>query len=198
MKKGYSRPINYYVALSLAKLLKYNQLILEQTTLDLHAAFKVGARRIAKDEKRYTDLHKAHGIEQAHWELLTQREYWTPDQSRAVRSVMANVIEVSMTIAGMPAVPLPGQYVAALIAEVVAPCNYMIAAVKAPDTFDAADASGLVGTSEEKKMEYPQLMSLIIAYAGGYGDEPHGYELPTEVTEQVREANTSKRTKKPA
>ena len=166
--------------------------------MDLHSAFKIGARRIAKDEKRYTDLHKAHGIEQAHWELLTQREYWTPDQSRAVRSVMANVIEVSMTIAGMPAVPLPGQYVAALIAEVVAPCNYMIAAVKAPDTFDATDASGLLGTSEVKTMEYQQLMALILAYAGGYGDEPAEHLLPREMADRVQQENTSKRTKKPA
>lgn len=166
--------------------------------MDLHSAFKIGARRIAKDEKRYTDLHKAHGIEQAHWELLTQREYWTPDQSRAVRSVLANVIEVSMTIAGMPAVPLPGQYVAALIAEVVAPCNYMIAAVKCPDTFDATDASGLLGGMEVRTMEYQQLMALVLAYAGGYGDEPHGHMLPRELADKVSEANTSKRTKKPA
>ena len=166
--------------------------------MDLHSAFKIGARRIAKDEKRYTDLHKAHGIEQAHWELLTQREYWTPDQSRAVRSVLANVIEVSMTIAGMPAVPLPGQYVAALIAEVVAPCNYMIAAVKAPDTFDATDASGLLGGTEIKAMEYQQLMALVLAYAGGYGDEPHAHVLPGELEDKVSQANQSKRTKKPA
>ena len=166
--------------------------------MDLHSAFKIGARRIAKDEKRYTDLHKAHGIEQAHWELLTQREYWTPDQSRAIRSVLANVIEVSMTISGMPAIPLPGQYVAALIAEVVAPCNYMVAAVKAPDTYDAMDASGLLGTSEVKTMEWQQLAALVLAYAGGYGDEPADYMLPTEVTEQVKKANESKRVKKPA
>ena len=165
--------------------------------MDLHAAFKIGARRIAKDEKRYTELHKAHGIEQAHWELLIQREYWTPDQSRAVRSVLANVIEVSMTIAGMPAVPLPGQYVAALIAEVVAPCNYMIACVKAPDTFDATDASGLLGEHEIKTMPYQQLMALTLAYAGGYGDEPDNERLPKEVVEKVKEANQNPRIKKP-
>ena len=164
--------------------------------MDLHSAFKIGARRIAKDDKQYTDLHKAHGIEQAHWELLTQGEYWTPDQSRAIRSILANVIEVSMTIAGMPAIPLPGQYVAALIAEVVAPCNYMIAAVKAPDTFDATDASGLLGGAEVRTMEYQQLMALVIAYAGGYGEEPHGHQLPRSVKEKVTQANESKRTKK--
>ena len=166
--------------------------------MDLHSAFKIGARRIAKDEKRYTDLHKAHGIEQAHWEMLTQREYWSVDQSRAVRSVLANVIEVSMTIAGMPAIPLPGQYVAALIAEVVAPCNYMLAAIKAPDTFDATDASGLIGDTEVRTMEPQQMMSLVLAYAGGFGDEPAADMLPRQVAVEVEKANTSKRTKKPA
>lgn len=103
-----------------------------------------------------------------------------------------------MTIAGMPAIPLPGQYVAALIAEVVAPCNYMIAAVKAPDTFDATDASGLLAQSEVKRMEPQQLMALIIAYAGGYGGEPGNEKLPRSVAEKVKEANANPRTKKTA
>lgn len=166
--------------------------------LDLHTAFKVGAKRIAKDEKMFTTLHKAHGIEQAQWELLTQREYWTPDQSRAVRSVLANVVEVSMTIAGMPAIPLPGQYVAAVIAEVVSPCNYMLACIKAPDTFDATDASGLLSQMEVKKMEHQQMMGLVLAYAGGFGGEPGQDKLPLEIVEKVNEANQSKRVKKPA
>jgi hypothetical protein len=166
--------------------------------LDIHQAFKIGARRIAKDEKAYTDLHKAHGIESAHWEMLTQKEYWSPDQARSVRSVLANAIEVSMTIAGMPAIPLPGQYAAALIAEVVAPCNWAIAANKCPDTFDAADASGLIGTSEVKPMEYQQILSLVMAYAGGFGDEPRDHKLPHVLAERMTQMNTDKRTKKPA
>lgn len=163
--------------------------------MNLHQAFKIGARRIAKDEKIYTDLHKSHGIEQAHWELLTQYEYWSADQSRAIRSILANVVEVSMTIAGMPAIPLPGQYVAAVIAEVVAPCNWMVAAVKAPDTFDATDASGLLGDSEVKPLEYQQMMALILAYGGGSEREPAD-KLPVAVSEKVKEANKSTRIKK--
>lgn len=166
--------------------------------MDLHSAFKIGARRIAKDEKAYSELHKSHGIEQAHWELLTQKEYWTPDQARAVRSVLANVTEVSMTIAGMPAIPLPGQYTAALIAEVVAPCNWMVAAVKVPDTFDATDASGLLGQSEVKPMEYQQMMSLIIAYGGHYGDEPRDQKVTPLVQGEMAKANQDTKVKKPA
>ena len=164
--------------------------------MDLHTAFKIGAKRIAKDEKAYTDLHKAHGIEQAHWELLTAREYWTPDEARAIRSILANVVEVSMTIAGMPAIPLPGQYVAALIAEVVAPCNWMLAAVRAPDTFNAMDASGLMQETEIKPMEYQQMMSLIMAYGGDFTGQPMADIVPKLVTEKVAEQNQNVKAKK--
>jgi hypothetical protein len=166
--------------------------------VDLHAAFKVGAKKIAQHDRQYTELHKAHGIEQAHWDLLTQKEYWTPDQSRGIRSVLANVIEVSMTIAGLPAIPLPGQYVAALISEVVSPCNYLVAAIKAPDTFDATDATGLMKEVEIRTMEPQQMMALVIAYAGDYTREPPGEVLPQQVSVKVQEANQSKRVKKPA
>lgn len=166
--------------------------------LDLHNAFKIGARRIAKDDRAYTDLHKEHGINDADWRLLTQDEYWTPDQARAVRSILANAIEISMTIAGMPAIPLPGQYVAALISEVVSPCNYMLACVKAPDTFDATDASGLMVESQVRTMDVTQLMALTIAYAGGYTSEPQNHVIPKLVADRVAEANESKKIRKPA
>ena len=162
--------------------------------MDLHLAFKIAARRIAQQDREYTELHKAHGIEETHWNLLTQAEYWTPDQARAIRSVLANVVEVSMTIAGMPAVPLPGQYVAALICEVVSPCNWMLASIKAPDTFDAFDATGIMGPEDVKPMKHEQMMSLVMAYAGGYDGEPH-QKLDRLIVQQVKESNESDKVK---
>ena len=163
--------------------------------MELHQAFRIGAKKIAQDQRRYSELHKSYGIEEVHWNLLTQDEYWTPDQARSVRSILANVVEVSMTIAGMPSIPLPGQYVAAVIAEVVAPCNRMLACSKSPDTFDATAASGLLGTSEVKQMELHQLIALTLAYSAGFPDEPPAHKLPEETVEMVKEANTSKRKK---
>ena len=164
--------------------------------MDLHHAFKIGALKLARDDFAYLDLHKQMGIEEFHWQLLTQREYWTPDQARAIRSILANVIEVSMTIAGMPAIPLPGQYVAAVIATCVAPCNRLVACTKAPDAFDAFDASGLTGTSEVTEMTPQQLMALVIAYSGGYDSEPPAHKVPHLVEDQVRKANESTKVKK--
>ena len=161
--------------------------------MDIHQAFKVGAKIIAAHEKAYTTLHKAHGLEQAEWELITQSEYWSIDQARQVRSILASVVEVSMTIAGMPAIPLPGQYVAAVIAEVVAPCNRMVACTKAPDTFDAAEASGILSTHEVKDMSVQQLMALVLAYSGGFPEEPAAHRLPKELGTQIQAENVSKR-----
>jgi hypothetical protein len=151
----------------------------------------MGAKKLAQEDRKYTALHKSHGIDQSHWELLTQGEYWTPDQARQIRSILANMIEISMTIAGMPAIPMPGQYVAALIAEIVAPCNRMLACVKSPDTFDATDASGLFGTHEVKDMSTQQLMSLVLAYSGDTKAEPGAHMLPADVVDQVSNENKS-------
>ena len=157
--------------------------------MDIHKAFQHGAQILAANNCRYTTLHKGHGIDEYHWEILTQEEYWSPDQARDMRSILANAIEVCMTISGMPAIPLPGQYAAALIALVVAPCNRMVACVKCPDTFDADAASGILGTHEIKDMPVQQLMALVLAYSGGFPGEPAAHKLPRDVSETVKKAN---------
>ncbi len=157
--------------------------------MDIHNAFRQGAKVIAKNEAEYTTLHKGHGIDQSHWELLTQKEYWSPDQARQIRAILASTLEVSLTIAGMPAIPLPGQYVAAVIAEIVSPSNRMLACTKAPDTFDAAAASGIMETHQIKPMPFQQLMGLTLAYSGGYAGEPAAHRLPAEVKQMVKQAN---------
>ena len=162
---------------------------LEEMKLEIHKAFRYGAEILAADTCKYTNLHKGHGIDPTHWEILTQKEYWTPDQARQIRSILANVVEVSMTISGMPAIPLPGQYVAAVIASVVAPCNRMVACVKAPDTFDADAASGILDTHEVKEMPVQQLLALVVAYSGGFQGEPVSHRLPREVSEDIKRAN---------
>lgn len=147
---------------------------------------------IAQNDAKYTTLHKGHGINESDWDLLTQEEYWSPDQAMQIRSIMAAVLEVAMTIAGIPAIPMPGQYAAALISHVVAPSNRFLACTKCPDTFDAVDASGILGTHEIKPMTTQQLMALTIAYSGGSFAEPQAHKLPREVKETVRKTVSSK------
>lgn len=161
--------------------------------MDIHLAFRLGAEILAKDGNKYTSLHKGHGIDEHSWQLLTQSEYWSPDQARQIRSILASTVEVAMTISGMPAIPLPGQYVAAVIAEVVSPVNRLLACTKAPDTFDADQASGIMDTHVVKDMSVQQLMALVIAYSGGYGGEPRAHKLPSEVKETIKKANVGSR-----
>ena len=155
--------------------------------MDIHGAFRQGANQLAQAHCKYTDLHKGHGIDPYNWEILTQDEYWSPAQARDMRSIIADVLEVSMTIAGMPAIPMPGQYLAALIAHIVAPSNRLLACTKAPDTFDAIAASGIMQTHEVRPMKTEQLMGLVMLYSGGASQEPQPHKLPREVGKIMKE-----------
>jgi hypothetical protein len=155
---------------------------------DLHASFRMGAESLVRGSVTYTELHRSHGIQQADWDLITQEEHWTPEQVRQVRSILASVIEICMTIAGLPAVPLPGQYAAAVIAIVVSPSNRFLAAQKVPETFDAVAASGLEGAVDIKPVKQEQMFGLVMAYSGGYGGEPLP-RLNAEVNEARKKGN---------
>jgi hypothetical protein len=154
--------------------------------LDIHRAFRYGAEQLVHAQYEYTELHKGHGIDEFQWKVLTQDEYWTPNQARDMRAVLANVLEVSLTIAGMPAIPLPGQYIAALIAIVVKPANRIVACSKSPDTYDAVKASGLLDEVVVEPMRVEQLISLVMAYSGGVGAEPQATKLPAEVGQAMK------------
>lgn len=155
---------------------------------DLHKSFRAGAERLASATMSYTELHRSHGISQADWSLLTQGEPWTPEEARQTRSILASIIEVAMTISGLPPVPLPGQYAAAIIAIIVAPSNRFVAVRKVPDTFDAVAASGLEGAVDIVPMKQEQMFGLIMAYSGEYGGEPMK-RLNDEVNEARKEGN---------
>ena len=89
-----------------------------------------------------------------------------------VRAILAQCLECTLAISGIPATTLPAQYAAATIAIIVAPANRMVACLKAPDTFDAVAASGLTQDVDIRPAERETLMALVMAYSGGYGSEP--------------------------
>lgn len=157
-------------------------------TNDLHSAFKLGAQSLVRNGLKYQERHREHGIMQADWDLLVQEEPWTPEEARKIRAILASVIEVCLTIAGLPPVPLPGQYAAAVIAIVVSPANRFLAARKAPETFDAVEASGLEGPIKVTEVKYETMFGLVMAYSGGYGGEPME-RLPDEVNELRKKGN---------
>lgn len=152
---------------------------------DIHMCFRRGAEELARGQA-YGSVHRSHGLLEADWDLLTQDEPWTPEQARRCRSVIASVCEVSLTIAGMPPVPLPGHYVAAVIAICVGPANRLVACHKVPETFDAVAATGIHSQFEVRPMRPEQMMSLVLAYSGGMGAEPPMHRLKGDVVEIVK------------
>lgn len=153
----------------------------------------LGAAQLAKDLK-WGKVHERHGISRAEWELLTSPDEWSTAERRKIRNILGEVLTASLTIAGLPAAPVMGQYIAAVIALVVAPSNRIVACFCAPDNFDAGKASGLEGPVEIVRMEPEQLQGLVAAFsAASHFDEPHPRitQVPEE-TEAVSKARPAK------
>ena len=132
-------------------------------------AFQLGARHLAQDIGR---SRSRFGFMESDWELLTRDDRWSPEETMRVSGLLVQLIQSSLTISGLPATRLPGQYVAALIVEVVHSCNVIAACWSAPASFDAARASGLTGEYEIIAMEPEQMFSLAMAFLGGDMTEP--------------------------
>lgn len=143
--------------------------------------FRAGALTIAHEMNEYTGAYEQYGLSRSEWQTLTKREVWTRQEAKSVRSLIAEVIQISLTISGLPAQQLPGQYVAAVIATCVAPVNWLAAAARAPQCYDAVNAAGLSEEHEVVEMPMEQMQVLVLAY-GGYNQlEPIGHALPRDV-----------------
>lgn len=139
---------------------------------DVAKMMAVGAYELARFGAAHTPKHAAAGFSAAEWELLTSREPWGPTEGKNVRSILAEAVNVSLTMAGLPAVPMPAEYVAAVIYVLVAPVNRMVAASRAPEAYDAVKASGLAAPVEIEAVRQETMMSLVQAYSSGYLTDP--------------------------
>lgn len=154
--------------------------------MNLFNAFAAGARQLAAPQ--YSEIHAKYGISQGDWDLLTLPRPWTADERRQVRSILAECLSISMHIAGLPAMAMPGQFAAALIVHVVHPCNRLVAATRAPDTYDGELATGLRGPVEVSPMRIEQMLALVIAYSGEITGEPTRTENAELQRQVAREA----------
>ena len=107
------------------------------------------------------------GMNLHEYEILTQTDPWLPAEVQAMRGVLAHAINVSLTFANLPARALPAQYVAAVIAAIVKPMNWLTAATIAPETFDALGAANAEENFVVKPVRYEQMISLVMMYGGG-------------------------------
>jgi len=110
-----------------------------------------------------------YGISQQEWDLLTKNEAWNPEERRSVRSALSEVINCSLSMAGLPADALPSEYVAAVIAVVVSPVNRLVAAARTPETHLAVSAAGIKENEDIDPASPAQMRALVMMYTGLHG-----------------------------
>jgi hypothetical protein len=131
-----------------------------------HELFQAGARVLTSKGRAHQAHFTEYGISQDDWDLLTSDTLWSSPEARRIPSILQACINAALTIANIPSQPLPGQYVAALICDVVAPPNRIVAASMAPDTFDAVSAAGVDQPVKIEPMRPEQMLGLVVAYSG--------------------------------
>lgn len=127
--------------------------------------FLLGANELAIAGIEYGPDQQAAGFTQEEWLLLTSPECWTKSEQMKMPSIISNAISITLRTAGLPAVPLPGAYVAAVICKLVSPCNRLVAAASAPESFDAMSAVGLVAESMKVITTQEQMYALVIYFS---------------------------------
>ena len=155
--------------------------------MDLLRMFEAGALTLVSDQMEYTKRHAEAGFSKPEWDLLTQKEYWNAEQARGVSAILAEAASISLRLAGIPAVPLPGQYVAALICKLVAPANRLTAAIRAPRTFEAENAAGVTGPVAVKETTPEQMMSLVLYFSSTQAADIPEQGVDPRVVEAVLE-----------
>lgn len=153
--------------------------------------FAQGAAVLAENFE-YSPVHERNGISRAEWELFTQEDAWSTAQRQRIRGIMSEVLQASMTIAGLPSSPVPGHYACAIIACIVRPRNRLVACHSCPTTYDPSLASGLQGPPEIKEMTREQIIGIMLAYVGSARfDGPSGMEI--DLPENAKPAKETRR-----
>lgn len=129
--------------------------------------FMVGANHIASMGPNYGSDQQAAGFSEPEWDLLTDVTMWSRAQQKQVASAVRMAVSLTLRVAGLAPTPLPGVYVAAVICQLVAPCNRLVAAQAAPESYDAIAASGLFADTEVLPTTQQAMTSLIMMFSSG-------------------------------
>lgn len=127
--------------------------------------FMLGANELATFTADYGPEQQAAGFTLEEWDLVTQDECWTKSQQLKVSGVISAAVSIALRTAGLPPTPLPGAYVAATICKLIAPCNRLIAAASAPESFDVLSATGLLEESRIVITSKEQMFALVIYFS---------------------------------
>lgn len=146
--------------------------------------FLIGANELATAPKVYGPEQQAAGFTQEEWELLSSDVCWTKAEQMKIPSVLSSAVSITLRTAGLPPVPLPGAYVAAVICKLVAPCNRLIAAASSPESFDVMSAVGLTGESKEVITTKHQMYALVTYFSSAQFGALESFKLD-EIVEQT-------------
>lgn len=133
--------------------------------LTFPSMFLLGAAKLIAAGKEYGPVQQEAGFGQAEWELLTADRCWSRSERQKIGQLLSNAVSINLNVAGLPPTPLPGAYVAATICKLVHPCNRLVAAMNAPESFDAMSASGLNGEPVEVITTQKQMLSLVLEFS---------------------------------
>lgn len=127
--------------------------------------FLTGANELVAAGTVYSPVHQAAGFTQEEWELLNSEECWTKAEQQKIPSILSSAVSITLRTAGLPPVPLPGAFVAATICKYCAPCNRLVAAASAPESFDALSASGIATEALEIITTKSQMYALVVYFS---------------------------------
>lgn len=152
--------------------------------------FLLGANLLVSISKEYGPEQQAAGFTQEDWDTLTQEECWTKAQQMKLPSIISSAVSITLRIAGLPAIPLPGAFVAATICKYVAPCNRLVAAASAPESYDALSSSGINQEPLEIITTKQQMYSLVIYFSSAEFGALENAKIDAAVEQAVLEQQT--------
>lgn len=157
--------------------------------------FLLGANELAAAGKEYGPEQQAAGFTKDEWDLLTDVTCWTKAEQMKMPSILSSAISITLRTAGLPPVPLPGAYVAAVICKLVAPCNRLVAAASAPESFDALSAVGLTAESIKVITSKEQMYSLVMYFSSAQFAALENFRLDPEVEATVIQSQLKEKKK---
>ncbi len=147
--------------------------------------FLLGANELASTPKEYGPEQQAAGFTKDEWDLLTDATCWTKSEQMKIGSILSSAVSITLRTAGLPPTPLPGAFVAAVICKLVAPCNRLVAATSAPESFDAMSAVGLTTESVKIITSKEQMYALVLYFSSAEFGALERYRIDPEVEAAV-------------
>ncbi len=153
--------------------------------------FLLGANELATMDIDYGPQQQAAGFTMEEWDLLTTDTCWTKAEQMKLPSMLSNMVSITLRTAGLPAVPLPGAFIAACICKIIAPCNRLVAASSAPESFDVMSAAGIARESVQVITTREQMLALVVYFTSADFDSLAGFPLQVEIENAVLAAQVS-------